>query len=159
MEHFLTVQFVSTVFAKIKEDYPNEPNAPVSLVCSLSEAELEKVMDDVRRPQLRFKDNNLLLRFSFTCSIKVLSGGATAASSKVEDPDFDAEFEDLDEADKKNLPAKSEKEPEWENYRSFYAEPTLKIKAKLNLEQVEEEKTPETEEDEKVEKQVKSKRE
>ena len=43
MEHFLTVQFVSTVFAKIKEDYPNEPNAPVSLVCSLSEAELEYI--------------------------------------------------------------------------------------------------------------------
>ena len=74
MESFLTVQFVSTVFSKIKEDYPNEPNAPVTLACSLSEAELEKVMDDVRRPQLRFKDNNILLRFSFTCSIKVLTG-------------------------------------------------------------------------------------
>lgn len=40
MEQFLTVSFVSTVLPKIKEDYPNEPNAPVSLACSLSEAEL-----------------------------------------------------------------------------------------------------------------------
>ena len=35
------------------------------------------------------------------------------------------------------MPAKAQQEPEWENYRSFYAEPTLKIKAKLSLEQPE----------------------
>lgn len=44
-------------------------------------------MDDVRKPQLKFKDNNMLLRFSFACSLKVMVSGGDI--EEVKDADFD----------------------------------------------------------------------
>ncbi len=131
LERFLTVSFASTIFPKISQDYPKNPNSPVSLSCSLSESELEKVMDDVRKPQLKFKDSNILLRFSFTCSIRVLPGGESIGED-------DTDFDDEDETASKKTELKTVEMPEWENYRSLFAEPMLKIKAKLDLSQEEE---------------------
>ena len=48
--HLATVSNVGRIVPALAEDFPNDMNAPVSLVCSLNESELAKVMKEVKRP-------------------------------------------------------------------------------------------------------------